>query len=99
MKTNVMRLIFILSAAFLLSSCAFKAGYNPTYLPDEEPEPLSSHEILLLMEDEEEEFVFTGSPTSLTGGATTLELPLGAILKEVAEENFRCYPRIYSQKT
>jgi hypothetical protein len=86
MKTNLIRLLFIFSLVFALSSCAYKAGYNPTYLPDEKPDPLSSHEILLLMDDEEEGFVFTGSPTSLTGGATTLELPLGAILKEVAEE-------------
>lgn len=79
-------ILIIISAVLLLSSCAYNAGYNPTYLPDDPPEQLSSNEILLLMDDEEEEFVFSGSPTSLTGGATTLTMPLGAILKEVAEE-------------
>ena len=79
-------ILIIISSVFLLSSCAYNAGYNPTYLPDDPPEQLSSNEILLLMDDEEEEFIFSGSPTSLTGGATTLTIPLGTILKEVAEE-------------
>lgn len=86
MKTWRIHILIIIAAVFLLSSCAYNAGYNPTYLPDDPPEQLSSNEILLLMDDEEEEFVFSGSPTSLTGGTTTLTLPLGAILKEVAEE-------------
>ena len=86
MKTERIHILIIIAAIFLLSSCAYYAGYNPTYLPDDPPEQLSSHEVLLLMDDEEEEFVFSGSPTSLTGGGTSLTLPLGAILKEVAEE-------------
>lgn len=86
MKTRRILILIIIAALFFLSSCAYNAGYNPTYLPDDPPEQLSSHEILLLMDDEEEEFVFSGSPTSLTGAATTLTIPLGTILKEVSEE-------------
>jgi len=73
MKTEWIHTLIIIAAIFLLSSCAYNAGYNPTYLPDDPPVRLSSHEVLLLMDDEEE-FVFSGSPTSLTGGATTLTL-------------------------
>jgi hypothetical protein len=69
-----------------VTGCSFQAGYNPTYLPDEEPEYLSASEVLLLMADEEEDFVFSGSPTSFTGWATNLTIPLGTILKETAEE-------------
>ena len=81
--------IGLLVISFLLlmqSGCAYKAGYNPTYIPDENPEYFSSENVLLFMEDEEEKFVFTGNPTSLTGSATTLTLPLGFIIKEVSEE-------------
>jgi len=70
----------------LASGCAFQTGYNPTYLPDEEPEYLSADEVLLVMPREAEDFVYAGSPSSLTGGATNLTVPLGFILKQVAEE-------------
>ena len=38
------------------------------------------------MEDEEESFVYSGSPSSFTGSGTTLTIPLGFVLREVAEE-------------
>lgn len=80
------RTAIIWAILFLVSGCAYTAGYNPTYLPDEEPDYLSADEVLLVMPDEDEGFVFSGSPTSLTGGATKLTIPLGTILKEVSEE-------------
>lgn len=86
MKTNNIVLLIISGLVLILSGCAYNAGYNPTYIPDENPEYFSSDNVLLFMEDEEKQFVFTGSPTSLTGSGTTLTLPLGYILKEVSEE-------------
>ena len=78
--------VFVFIIAVCLSGCAYQAGYNPTYLPDEEPEYISADEVLLVMPDEVEDFVFKGSPSSFTGGGTTLTIPLGVILREVAEE-------------
>lgn len=75
-----------LIAVSLSSACAYQAGYNPTYIPDEEPEYISADEVLLVIPDEVEDFVYSGSPSSLTGGGTTLTIPLGVILKEVSEE-------------
>ena len=71
---------------FFLGGCAYQAGYNPTYIPDEEPDYISSDQVLLVMADEDENYVYTGSPSSFTGGGTSLSIPLGAITKEVAEE-------------
>lgn len=73
-------------ALSLGSGCAYQAGYNPTYIPDEEPEYISADEVLLVMPDEVEDFVYSGSPSSFTGSGTTLTIPLGVILKEVSEE-------------
>jgi len=75
-----------LIAVSLSSACAYQAGYNPTYIPDEEPEYISADEVLLVIPDEVEGFVYSGSPSSFTGGGTTLTIPLGVILKEVSEE-------------
>ena len=78
--------LLVSSVILLLSGCAYQAGYNPTYIPDEEPDYISADEVLLVMADEDEEFIYTGSPSSFTGGGTTLSIPLGAITREVAEE-------------
>ena len=80
------RIIAAPMALSLISGCAYQAGYNPTYIPDEEPEYISADEVLLVMPDEVEDFIYSGSPSSFTGGGTTLTIPLGVILKEVSEE-------------
>ena len=80
------RILTLPIALSLVSGCAYQAGYNPTYVPEEEPQYISADEVVLVMPDEEENFVYAGSPSSFTGGGTTLTLPLGVILKEVSEE-------------
>lgn len=81
-----MRYLIICTATLFISSCAYTGDYNPAYLPDEEPEYLSAEEVLLVMSEEEENYVFSGNPSSLTGAASKLTIPLGTILKEVSEE-------------
>jgi hypothetical protein len=88
-ETEMKRCSTRIAAGFfvlLLGGCAYQAGYNPTYIPDEEPDYISSDEVLLVMADEDEDYVYTGSPSSFTGGGTSLSIPLGTITKEVAEE-------------
>lgn len=82
MKNLYLLMTFLVS----LSGCAYQGGYSPTYLPNEKPHYLSASEVLLVMPDEEEDYVFKGNPSSFTGSITSLTLPLGYILKEVAEE-------------
>ncbi len=83
-RTN--RLISGLISLFLASGCAYQAGYNPAYIPDEAPEYLSAEQVLLVIPAEEENFVHTSNPSSFTGGATTLTIPIGFILKQVSQE-------------
>ena len=83
---RLLRILAASTALWLVSGCAYQAGYNPTYLPAEEPEYISADEVLLVMPDEVEDFVYSGSPSSFTGSATSLTIPLGVILKEVSEE-------------
>jgi hypothetical protein len=81
-----LRILAVPCALLMVSGCAYQAGYNPTYIPDEEPEYISADEVLLVMPDEVEDFVYSGSPATFTGSATTLTIPLGTILKQVSEE-------------
>lgn len=84
--TKVKIATLTVTTLFILSGCAYRAGYNPTYIPDESPHYLCAAAVLLYIEDEQEDFVYSGSPASFTGGATTLTIPIGTILKEVAED-------------
>lgn len=80
------RVTTVCTILFLVSACSHTGGYNPAYIPDDEPEYLSADEVLLLMPKEEESYVFSGNPSSFTGSATKLTIPLGIVLKEVSEE-------------
>jgi hypothetical protein len=84
---NTTKTLLVFGVLYLfVSGCSYNVGYNPNYVPDEEPEHLSADEVILIMDEVDEEYVFLGKPTSMTGGGTTLEVPLGFILKEVSEE-------------
>jgi hypothetical protein len=70
----------------LLSGCSHVATYNPAYLSA--PPPAASErmdgKVLVYTERADDNYVFSGNPTSFTGGATTLTVPLGQITREVA---------------
>ena len=78
---------FLLScSAILFVGCAQVGTYNPTYFeyfPSVYPTKLAGRAGIEMSKSEQAE-VFTGRPTSFTGGATTLNLPIGQILKEGA---------------
>lgn len=72
---------------FLLGSCAYSGSYNASFIPQSisyaNSEKLSGKG-LIYMSEEEESYIFSGSPTSLTGAATSLKLPLGNYSKQIA---------------
>lgn len=82
--------IFVCAAACVLAfaGCTFQAGYNPSYLPQSAMKLGIPGKVLVVLEVEEEQRVFAEHPKSFTAGATTLELPLGEITKQVALKVF-----------
>lgn len=87
-----MRLHKLLGTALLttavLSGCSFNAGYNSTYLPPAGITTKIDEKILIVMSEQEQEWVYSGNPASFTGGGTTLTVPLGNITKQIALEVF-----------
>ena len=71
-----------------LAGCTFNAGYNPAYLPNEPMKMGINGKSLVVVSEADAQWVFSGSPTSFTGGGTTLKLPLGEITKQVALKVF-----------
>lgn len=92
MKKYIFPLFFTL---FFISGCSFKAGYDPSYVQNlktnfSQPKN-SSVKVAILTSLEQDNKIVNQSPTSLTGGATTLELPLGIITRELTYEYFAQY--------
>ncbi len=87
MKRLLLRLA-PLAAALALSGCAFNAGYNPSYLPAQAAVLGIPGKSAVVMEATDAQWVFSGKPTSFTGGGTTLTLPLGEITRQVALKVF-----------
>ncbi|HEY5551251.1 MAG TPA: hypothetical protein VIK52_05150 [Opitutaceae bacterium] len=88
---NFPRLTRLTSAAILavlLAGCAFKAGYDPSYLPASAMKLGIPGKALVVLEVSEEQRVYKDNPRSFTGGGTTLSLPLGEITKQVALKVF-----------
>jgi hypothetical protein len=85
MKT---KLLALFAAALLLSGCAFNAGYNPQYLPSQPMALGVAGRSVVVMENTDAQWIFSGKPTSFTGGGTTLTVPLGEITKQVALKVF-----------
>lgn len=82
------RLFTVLALAALgaLSGCAPVATYNPAYISHvnlAEAEKLNGR-ILIFTEKIDDDVPYMGKPTSFTGSATTLTIPLGVITREIA---------------
>ena len=68
------RLVLVLSAAacVLLSGCAFNAGYNPSYISAQPAKLDIPGKGLVVVSDTDAQWMYSGHPTSFTGGGTTL---------------------------
>lgn len=79
------------SAALLLvvlAACSYQAGYNPGYVPAERPQYIAQGQLLIVLPEEQQNFVYRGKAASWVGSDSTLTLPLGTIMKEVATQVF-----------
>lgn len=79
-----------LALAALLTGCAQTATYNAAYVNKpsfQETERLAGR-VLVYTAKADDDTPYVGKPTSLTGGATTLSIPLGLIAREIAATVF-----------
>jgi hypothetical protein len=76
----------LFAIAFALGGCSFTTAYNRAYVPNEQSKMLEPvrGKGLIYIEKADDLYVFTGKPTSFTGGGSTLTIPLGAITTGVA---------------
>lgn len=77
-------------AASALVGCATTGSYNASYLAAaRRPATIQTDgRVLIVTTPQDDAYVYTGNPTSFTGRATTLTLPLGAIVREAAVAGF-----------
>jgi hypothetical protein len=78
----------IASASLALAACAYEVTYRPDYVPREAPAYIAQGRLLILMPQEQREFVYRGSPNSATGEFTTLTIPMGNIVEDIAKQVF-----------
>lgn len=82
------RYVAIFAAAVASSGCAYEVAYRPDYVPEQAPSFVADGRLLIVMPQEQREFVYQGAPSSTTGDFTTLTVPIGAIVEEIAKEVF-----------
>ena len=80
--------ITALSVVFF-SGCASSVTYNSAYEPRAEyPAESLSGKALILTDASEDMLVLSQSPSSFTGGSTTINVGIGLIIKEIATSVF-----------
>ena len=73
----------------LFSGCASSVTYNSAYEPRAEyPAESLSGKALVLTDASEDMLVLSQSPSSFTGGGTTIHVGIGLIIKEIATSVF-----------
>jgi len=82
------RAVWIGAVALALSACAYEVGYRPDYLPPAAPTYVAQGKLLVVMPQEQREFVYKGRPSSATGDFTTLTVPMGTIIEDIAKHVF-----------
>jgi hypothetical protein len=88
-KMKPMKIHFaLLIAAFLVTGCAFNVGFNPAYLPGEAQTLEIPGKGLVVIDATDDNWISSEHPTSFTGSATTLAIPIGTISREVAMRVF-----------
>jgi hypothetical protein len=80
----------VATVVLALAGCAFTGAYNPAYLSAaRRPAAVQADgRVLVVTTAEDDAYVYAGRPTSFTGSATTLTLPLGSIVRESAKAAF-----------
>lgn len=80
MKKSILAMVMLGSS--MLVGCASSLQYNPKYVGGAGTGANIEGKATLVMSDEAQKMVFTGGPSSLTGAATSITLPMGQISRE-----------------
>jgi hypothetical protein len=87
MKRNLLSAL-VPAAALFLAGCSFNVGYNPSYINQAPTQLGIGGKGLVVIADSDASWTYSGSPTSFTGGGSTLNIPLGEINKQIALKVF-----------
>jgi hypothetical protein len=79
---------FAAAAVLTVGGCAHEIGFHAEYLPQEPPQYVAQGKLLILMPEEQRFFTYEGPPSSRTGDYTTLVVPIGNIVQEIARHVF-----------
>lgn len=90
MKPRFVRFVGAVLAVLAVAGCSSTSSYNPSYLAAARRPAavMSDGKVLLVTTPQDDAYVYTGNPTSFTGSATTLTIPLGSIVRETAVAAF-----------
>ena len=81
-----------LTLLLALGGCApVEVAFEPAYLQATVPSYLAETQILVLMEDQDLQYVFEGPPESFVGQSIDLRIPLAAITREITAGVFRSH--------
>ena len=84
----------LLMTGIAISGCSHEIGFEPGLVPKDRPSYIADGALLFVLPDDEEQFVYDGPPDSEVGNFTTMTVPLGMILKEIATDVFgSCFAR------
>jgi hypothetical protein len=81
----------LLVGLITLCGCTAQGLYESQYLEKVTPPYLAENKVVVLMHAHDQEYTFTGKPTSEIGENITLTMPIGSILREVTANTFRSY--------
>ncbi len=84
--------ITVLSSLILLAGCSYNVAYDPSYVHSNLSNaslPSIDGSVLIYTEKLADETIYSQAPTSLTGGATKLNVKVGYILKQISIETFK----------
>jgi len=85
---NAMKFVMVVTY-LAIAGCSYQTAYNPTYVPDEDPQFLSHQQALLWISNEQANYVYDENPSTFVGSGTSLSIPVGVILSNVAAEVLR----------
>jgi len=74
----------LLLTMLLGAGCAYEVGFNPDYVPPERPTFVADGALLVVIREDQAEFLYAGPPDSRIGDFTTMTIPLGAIVSAMA---------------